>query len=76
MRDDPRFELRKLTNEEWLILDHRFSATDARHTVACLRQQPHEGVEVVWLRALSLQRHFEDAARVLEVVHHAHPPDD
>lgn len=39
---DPRFELRQITENEWLILDHRYEAHDSRQTIACIRESGNE----------------------------------
>jgi len=67
-----RFELRRLTDAEWLILDHRYEATDARHTVACVCPIAEDQVEVVWLRSVSTDSRYATAADVLEAVQRAH----
>ncbi|MGN8024593.1 hypothetical protein [Microbacterium sp. 22242] len=67
-----RFELRRLTEEEWLILDHRFDRSDVRHTVACVSRLDDDRVDVVWLRSVATARHYATAADVLEAVQHMH----
>ncbi|MDQ0645628.1 hypothetical protein [Microbacterium murale] len=65
---DPRFELKKITDTEWLVLDHRYVASDARRTVACIYQLEQTDVEVVWLRDLPLAERYTGAFDVLEDV--------
>lgn len=65
---DPRFELKKITDTEWLVLDHRYIASDARRTVACVYQLEPTDVEVVWLRDLPLAERYMSAFDVLEDV--------
>lgn len=62
------FELKKVTDLEWLILDHRYGPNDARRTVACIHQMEESLVEVVWVRDLPLRISYSDAAEVLEDV--------
>lgn len=69
---DPRFELRKITDSEWLILDHRYAPNDSRQTVACVYQVDAVEVEVVWLRDLPLAGCYMSAADVLEDVQRFH----
>nr|WP_136041656.1 MULTISPECIES: hypothetical protein [unclassified Microbacterium] len=71
---DPRFELRKITDTEWLILDHRYAADDSRRTVACIYQVDTVEVEAVWLRDLPLATYYMSAADVLEDVQRFHSP--
>ncbi len=73
MTTNPRFEMRRLTEHEWLILDCRFDRTDARHTVACVSQIGVNEVDVVWLGPVSMPRRYATAADVLEAVQHALP---
>ncbi len=65
---DPRFELKKITDSEWLILDHRYAPNDARRTIACVYQMEPHLVEAVWLRDLPLPGSYMDAVDVLEEV--------
>ena len=51
---DPRFELKKITDSEWLVLDRRYRSNDARRTVACLYQLESSLIEAVWLRDIPL----------------------
>ena len=71
---DPRFELRKITDTEWRILDHRYAQDDSRRTVACVYQVDAVEVEVVWLRDLPLASSYMSAADVLEDVQRFHAP--
>ncbi|MFK3677998.1 hypothetical protein ACI2IP_09705 [Microbacterium sp. NPDC090218] len=71
---DPRFELRKITDSEWLILDHRYDTNDSRQTVACIYQVDTSEVEVLWLRDLPLASSYMSAADVLEDVQRFHAP--
>lgn len=71
---DPRFELRKITETEWLILDHRYDSNDSRRTVACVYQLDAVEVEVLWLRDLPLAMSYMSAADVLEDVQRFHAP--
>jgi hypothetical protein len=63
---DPRFELRKVTETEWVVLDHRYEDHDARQTVACVYQMDVTEVEVLWLRDLPLASFYGSAFEVLE----------
>ncbi|SFR61483.1 hypothetical protein [Microbacterium azadirachtae] len=67
----PRFEMRRLTESEWLILDDRYESTDARHTVACVSRVTIDQVDVVWLRPVTGRRRFATVADVLEAVRSA-----
>lgn len=63
---DPRFELKKITETESLILDHRYASDDARRTVACVYQLDDIEVEVLWLRDLPLASYYMSAADALD----------
>lgn len=71
MMTPTRFEMRRLTESEWLILDDGFDPTDARHTVACVSRVSADEVEVVWLRPVAERRHYPTVADVLDVVRSA-----
>lgn len=58
---DPRFELTKITETEWLILDHRYAPNDARQTVARIYRLDTVEVEVLWLRELPLASYYMSA---------------
>lgn len=69
---DPRFELKKIADAEWLILDRRYGPGDARRTVAHLYQVDAHEVEAVWIRDLPLASFYMSAADVLEDVRRFH----
>lgn len=69
---DPRFELRKITATEWLILDHKYGENDARQTVACIYQLDENEVEVMWLRDLPLASFYMTPIDVLDEVQRFH----
>lgn len=68
-----RFELRQITETEWLILDHLYSPNDPRRTVACLYQPDPDEVEVVCLRDLPLSTYYMTPAEALEDVRRCYP---
>lgn len=71
---DPRFELRKITDAEWVLLDHRYDQNDSRRTVACVYQVDAVEVEVVWLRDLPLATSYMSAIDALEDLQRFHSP--
>lgn len=71
---DPRFELRKVTETEWLIVDHRYEPHDARQTVACIYQVDAVEVDVLWLRDLPLASSYMSAEEVLHDLQRFHNP--
>lgn len=73
---DPRFELRKVTETEWLILDHKYAAHDARQTVACVYQVGTVEVDVLWMRDLPLANSYMSADDVLSELQRFRPPAD
>jgi hypothetical protein len=73
---DPRFDLRKVTDTEWLILDHKYASPDPRQTVACVYQVDTVEVDVVWMRDLPLANSYMSAADVLGDVLRFHATPD
>ncbi|MBW8762031.1 MAG: hypothetical protein JF592_05520 [Microbacterium sp.] len=71
---DPRFQLRKVTDTEWLILDHKYGPHDARRTVACIYKLDAVEYEVLWLRDLPLASYYMSAEEVLGDVQRFHNP--
>jgi hypothetical protein len=71
---DPRFELRKITETEWAILDHRYAAHDARQTVAHVYQLDTVEVEVLWQRDLPLAGYYMSAEDALDDLRRFHAP--
>lgn len=69
---DPRFELRKVAEYEWLILDHRYEADDVRQPVGCVYQVDENEVEVVWMREIAAATRYMSANEVIEDVRHLH----
>ena len=65
---DPRFELRRITRTEWLIIDHRYGSDDSRQTIACVHALEECEVSVTWLRDLPLALSYQTAFDVLEDV--------
>lgn len=65
---DARFELNKITDTEWLILDHRYRSDDSRRTVACIYEMSPVEVEVIWLREVSLCASYSSPLAVLDDV--------
>ena len=71
MMTPTRFEMRRLTENEWLILDDSFDRTDARHTIACVSRVSVDQVEVVWLRPVTTRTRYGSVADVLDAVRNA-----
>ncbi|WP_137772167.1 MULTISPECIES: hypothetical protein [Microbacterium] len=65
---DPRFDLRKVAEYEWLILDHRYEANDPRRTVGCIYQVDEYEVEVMWMREIPAATRYMSPIEVLENV--------
>ncbi len=61
-----RFELRRVTDTEWVILDHRYRANDPRRPVASVYALSDTEVEVNWLRDLPMSLSYQSAFDVLE----------
>lgn len=65
---DARFELRKVAEREWLILDHRYGADDPRRTVGCVYEVDEYEVEVMWMRRIPLASRYMSPIDALEEV--------
>ena len=74
MTTPTRFEMRRLTENEWLILDDGFDRSDVRHTVACVSRLSADRVDVVWLRPVAQRTRYASVADVLEAVRTAASP--
>lgn len=65
---DARFELRKVAEQEWLILDHRYAENDPRRTVGCVYQVDVSEVEVMWIREIPVAIRYMSAIEALDDV--------
>lgn len=61
-----RFELRRVTDAEWLILDHRFAANDPQRTLACISPRDDATVEVMWMREIGAPKSYGSPFDALE----------
>lgn len=69
-----RFELRRLTDTEWVIIDHSRAEGDPERTVACLYSVAPSEFEAIWLRDLPVRSSFHSPAEALEdLIRHADP---
>lgn len=68
MMRERRFELRKITRTEWLVLDHRYVPDDPRRTIACVYVLDENEVTVTWVRDLPLRLAYQTPFDVLEDV--------
>lgn len=66
------FELRKVAEGEWLVLDHKYGAIDSRRTVGCVYEGDEYGVEVIWMRQLAAATRCMTFAEVLNEVQRPH----
>lgn len=69
---DPRFELRKVTETEWLVLDHRYRETDPRRTLGCVYRVDENEVEVMWMRDMAVSTRYMSPFEALDDVRRAH----
>lgn len=65
---DVRFELRRLTSIEWVILDASLPENDPRRTVACIYEVDTLEYDVIWLRDLGLRNQYASPSEVVECV--------
>jgi len=63
-----RFELRRVTSCEWIIVDRSRAEDDPDRTVACVYALDEFECDVVWLRDLNLPVAYMTPADVLEDV--------
>jgi hypothetical protein len=61
-----RFEMRKVTAIEWVILDHSVPRDHPQHTVGCVYEIDDLEYDVVWLRDFGLAEHYMSPAEVLD----------
>lgn len=69
---DPRFELRKIAEREWLILDHRYDASDPHRSVGRIYQVDEYEVEVMWMKDIAAATRYMSPVEVLEEVQRLH----
>ncbi|WP_350353265.1 hypothetical protein ABS642_10330 [Microbacterium sp. A8/3-1] len=67
-----RFDLRKVAEKEWLILDHKYGANDPRRTVGCVYEVDPYEVEVMWMRALPVATRYMSPVEALDDVRRLH----
>lgn len=63
-----RFELRRLTRMEWVIIDGTLSENDPDRTVACIYEVDELEYDAIWLRELDLARTYASPQEVLAAV--------
>ena len=62
-------ELHRVTSDHWLIQDHAYPPSDARHVVASLHETDEGHIEVIWLQtAFAMRTRYHHAADVLEEI--------
>ena len=68
-RSSGALELHRVGLDHWILRDHAFPPSDARHVLASLHETDDRDVEVVWLRTdISLRSRYPDAVAVLQDV--------
>ncbi|MDZ4045581.1 MAG: hypothetical protein U1E32_07355 [Rhodoglobus sp.] len=67
-----RFELRKVAEKDWLILDHKYEADDPRRTVGCVYEVDPYEVEVMWMRTLPVATRYMSPVEALDDVRRLH----
>lgn len=63
---DPRFELSRITETEWLIHDMSLPADDPGHVIACIHERGAAEAEAVWLRFPPLASSYATAFDALD----------
>jgi len=69
---DARFELRRVAEREWLILDHKYATDDPRRTVGCVYEVEEYEVEVMWMRSIPAATRYMSPIEVLDDVRRLH----
>lgn len=59
------FDLRRVSEREWVIYDRRFAMNDARCVVACVWNADDDDVEVVWLDGHALPTRYASVDAVM-----------
>lgn len=68
MTTGARFELKRVTTSEWLVLDVKYPPGDLCRTVACVYETGPADVDVTWLRDLPLASRYRSVRDVLDDV--------
>ena len=63
-----RFELRKVSKNEWLILDHVYDESDPHRTVGCIDELDTHEVDVMWIRKIPLAKRYLSPVDALDDV--------
>ena len=61
-----QFEVRRVSDREWVIYDVRFARNDAQCVVACVRETDDEDAEVVWLNGRMMPTRYVSVDAVVE----------
>lgn len=59
------FDVRRVSDREWVIYDLRFDVNDARCVVACIRYSDDDDVEVVWLDSRAMPTRYASVDAVM-----------
>ena len=59
------FDVRRVSDREWVIYDLRFDLNDARCVVACIRYSDDDDVEVVWLDGRAMPTRYASVDAVM-----------
>lgn len=59
------FDLRRVSDREWVIYDRRFALDDARCVVACVWHTDDDDVEVVWLDGRAMATKYASVDSVM-----------
>ena len=60
------FDVRRVSDREWVIYDLRFDRNDARCVVACIWHSEDDTVEVVWLDGRALPTRYASVDAVMD----------
>ena len=61
-----QFEVRRVSEREWVIYDVRFARDDARCVVACVRETDDDDAEVVWLDSRMMPTRYASVDAVVQ----------
>lgn len=63
---DEQFELQQVTGVSWVIVDHRYRVSGARHVVAHIWRVSDEVYEVTWLTDVALPSRYVSPSSVVD----------
>lgn len=72
-KQDPRFEVKRVSTTAWVIHDHAYDENHPRRVVACIWEAGPGKYEVTWVRRLRLPTWYESVPAVLKDIYASVP---